>query len=96
MDTIKRIELVVPAIEVNEIIKRLENMGVTKYSIIRHVVGRGASGAYSDDVDNQLASTYILTTCMAGQENDIFWELQPILKKFGGMCLVSDAVCYKC
>lgn len=96
MDTIKRIELVVPAIEVNEIVKRLEKMGVAKYSIIRHVVGRGGSGAYSDDVDDQLTSTYILTTCKAGEENDIFWELQPILKKFGGMCLVSDAVCYKC
>jgi hypothetical protein len=96
MDTIKRIELVVPTIEVNEILKRLEKMGVTKYSIIRHVVGRGASGASLDDLDDQLSSTYILTTCQSGQEDGIFWELQPVLKKFGGMCLVSDAVCYKC
>ena len=96
MDTVKRIELVVPAIEANEVIKRLEHMGIVKYSIIRHVTGRGEFGLSTDDVDDQLTNTYILTTCMAGQEEGIFWELQPILQRFGGICLVSDAVCYKC
>lgn len=96
MDTIKRIEIVVPAIELKPVVKRLEKVGIIKYSIIRHVIGKGEFGESSDDLDDQLSSVYILTTCLAGQEDSLFLELQPILQKFGGVFLVSDAVCYRC
>ncbi len=96
MDTIKRIEMIVPSIEVNAVIKRLKKVGVVKYSLIHHVVGRGEMGETVEDWDDHSGNTYILTTCQAGKEDEIFWELQPILRKFGGMCLVSDAVCYRC
>ena len=96
MDTIKRIELVVPAIELKPVLKRLEKLGIVKYNIIRHVIGRGEFGESSDDLDAQLSSVYILTTCLAGEEEALFLELQPILKKFGGVFLVSEAVCYQC
>lgn len=96
MDTIKRIEIIVPAIELKPVVKRLEKLGITKYNIIRQVIGRGEFGESSDDLDAQLSSVYILTTCLGGQEDAVFLELQPILQKFGGVFLVSDAVCYRC
>ena len=96
MDTIKRIELVVPTIELKPVIKRFKKLGIDKYSIIRHVIGRGEFGESSDDVDDQLTSVYILTTCLGGEEEALYLELQPILQKFGGVFLVSDAVCYRC
>ena len=96
MDTIKRIEIVVPAIELKPVIKRLEKLGIEKYSIIRHVIGRSEFGELTDDLDDQLSSVYILMTCLSGQEDGLFLELQPILQKFGGVFLVTDAVCYRC
>lgn len=96
MDTIKRIELVVPAIELKPVVKRLKKIGIDKYSIIRNVIGRGKFGESTDDLDDQLSSVYILTTCRAGQEQELYLELQPILQKFGGVFLVTDAVCYQC
>jgi hypothetical protein len=96
MDTIKRIEIVIPAIELKPVVQRLEKIGIHKYSIIRHVIGHGEFGESSDDLDDRLSSVYILTTCLAGQEDALFLELQPILQKFGGMFLVSNAVCYRC
>ncbi|MDF0556631.1 transcriptional regulator [Kamptonema sp. UHCC 0994] len=96
MDTIKRIEIVVPAIELKPVVKRLEKLGIIKYNIIRQVIGRGEFGESSDDLDAQLSSVYILTTCLGGQEDSVFLELQPILQKYGGVFLVSDAVCYRC
>jgi hypothetical protein len=96
MDTIKRLEIIVPAIELKPVLKLIEKMGINKYSIIRHVIGRGEFGESSDDLDGQLSSVYILTTCSAGQEGPLFSELQPIMEKFGGMFLVSDAVGYRC
>jgi hypothetical protein len=96
MDTIKRIELVVPTIELKPVVKRLEKLGIHKYSIIRHVIGRGEFGESTDDLDDQLSNVYILTTCLAGQEDVLYLELQPILQKFGGVFLVTEAVCYRC
>jgi hypothetical protein len=96
MDTIKRIELVIPAIELKPVVKRLKKIGIDKYSIIRNVIGRGEFGESTDDLDDQLSSVYILTTCSAGQEDVLYLELQPILQKFGGVFLVTDAVCYRC
>lgn len=96
MDTIKRLEIIVPAIELKPVLQRLEKMGINKYNIIRHVIGRGEFGESSDDLDDRLSNVYILTTCLAGQEDTLFLELQPIMEKFGGMFLVSDAVGYRC
>jgi hypothetical protein len=96
MDTIKRIELIVPSVEVNEVIKRFKKVDIIKYSLIHHVVGRGDKGEVLEDLDDQSGNTYILATCMSGQEDKLFWELQPILQRFGGTYLVSDAVCYRC
>ncbi|HLO52451.1 MAG TPA: transcriptional regulator [Kamptonema sp.] len=96
MDTIKRVEIVIPAIELKPVVKRLEKLGIVKYNIIRHVIGRGEFGESTDDLDDQLSSVYLLTTCLSGQEDLLYLELQPILQKFGGMFLVSDAVCYRC
>ncbi|MCG9892560.1 MAG: hypothetical protein MH252_15995 [Thermosynechococcaceae cyanobacterium MS004] len=96
MDTIKRIELVIPAIELKPVLRRLEKVGMDKYSIIRDVIGRGEFGESTDDLDGQLSSVYILTTCPAGEEETLYLELQPLLQKFGGVFLVSDAVCYRC
>lgn len=93
--TIKRIEIVIPAIELKPVLRRLEQSGVKKYSVIRHVVGRGEFGESTDDLDDQLSSVYILVTCLVGEEEPIYLELKPILEKFGGMFLVSDAVGYR-
>jgi hypothetical protein len=96
MDIVKRIEIIVPSIEVNAVLKRFAKVGVVKYNLINHVVGRSETGEVVEDWDDQSGNTYILTTCKAGEEDKLFWELQPILQKFGGLCLVSDAVCYRC
>lgn len=95
MNTIKRIEIIIPAIELKPVLKRLENKGVKKYSIIRHVVGRGEFGESTDDLDDQLSGVYILMTCAIGEEESLYLDLKPILEKFGGMFLVSDAVGYR-
>lgn len=95
VNTIKRVEIVIPAIELKPVLKRLEKFGIKKYSIIRNVVGRGEFGESTDDLDDQLSSVYILMTCLIGEEEPLYLELQPILEKFGGMFLVSDTVGYR-
>ncbi|MBD2326964.1 transcriptional regulator [Alkalinema sp. FACHB-956] len=89
---VKRIEIVVPAVELRKILKVLDRIGVG-YSIFRNVMGRGDCGQSVDDFDlgTDLANDYILTLCDRDQEEKIVEGIRPLLERYGGVCWTSDA-----
>ncbi len=92
MQRIKRIEIITDAIEMREVRRVLERHGVAGYTIIRDVEGQGARGARTgDDLTDVFKNSYLLTTCEADQLENLVEAVRPILKKRGGICLVSDA-----
>jgi len=38
-----------------------------------------------------LIHTIVISICTPEQEQELVTTIEPILKKFGGMCIVSDA-----
>ncbi|MCS7088760.1 MAG: hypothetical protein NZL91_08700 [Thermoflexales bacterium] len=96
MRAIKRVEIITDALEIERVAQLLEQHGVTGYTIIRDVIGKGERGIRrGDELSGVFKNSYLLTTCEPEQLPAIVEAVRPILKQRGGVCLVSDAMWVK-
>ena len=92
MQNVKRIEIITNALEMREVCNALEAQGVTGYSVMHDVTGRGERGVQGgDELSDAFKNSYLLTTCPPEQVSQIVEAIRPLLHKSGGVCLVSDA-----
>ena len=89
--SVQRIEIVLQPDLVEEITKKLDTLGVSGYTLIRDVQGRGERGLRASIGLGVFQYHYLLLACEAAQVEPIVEMVRPYLKRFGGMCLVSDA-----
>lgn len=92
MFSIKRVELVIEAVEKANVISALKKININSYTIYKHVGGCGDRGdrdelAFGEKFEN---ITFVIA-CPENRLSSIIEALRPILKSYGGMCLVSDA-----
>ena len=96
MQPVKRIEIVVDSLELSKVLKLLEKVGVSGYTIIREVTGKGERGIRGgDELTGVFKNSYVLAACSAEQTDLIIEAIKPVLSRFGGICLVSDAMWVK-
>ncbi|MFM7365919.1 MAG: P-II family nitrogen regulator [Cuspidothrix sp.] len=92
MQNVKRIEIITNSLELQKVLKILDNVGISGYTIIEDVIGKGHRGKAIDDLEGHaLTNGYILTICSQEQEDQVLENIRPVLKKYGGVCIVSDA-----
>jgi hypothetical protein len=92
MKNVHRIEIVVDAAHSPGVIRVLSKARIDGYTLIRGVSGSGDRGPrLSDDITGVSNNNYILTTCTPEALDAVIDALRPILKKYGGICLISDA-----
>lgn len=91
LEPVKRIEMIVPSLELSKVLDALKQIGISDYSIMRNVIGSGERGFADNDLGRILSNDYILTTCSEVQEPQVVEIIHPILKQFGGICMISDA-----
>lgn len=92
MQTVQRIEIVVDAPHARRVVEALQALGLEGYSLIRGVSGAGERGAQlGDDITGVSNNNYILTTCAPEKLDEVTAALRPLLRRFGGICLVSEA-----
>lgn len=89
---VKRIELVVEAIEKEQVIASLNRINIRSFTIYHHVGGSGERGVRDEGVfGEKFENVTFVVACAESQLTSVIETLRPILKRYGGMCLVSDA-----
>ncbi|RFP63013.1 MAG: transcriptional regulator [Limnothrix sp. CACIAM 69d] len=92
MQLTKRVEIIVSSLELEEILEMLDGLKFPGYTVIRDASGKGDRGEFTNDLGREFGNCYILTTCQdVTQLDQLVTLLRPILKRVGGLCLVSDA-----
>lgn len=93
MKLVMKVEIITDALEVENVTKLLDEIGVSGYSIIKDVTGKGHRGVRSgDELTDLFKNNYIMVVCNEVEMHKIVEAIRPIIKKFGGMCIVSDVV----
>lgn len=89
--SMKRIEIVIDAEKLEELISLLMETGVRGYTVLKKAGGLGTRGTRSpDDVLWEQENAIVILACKDDQASRVVNLLRPKLKGFGGMCLVSD------
>lgn len=92
MQHVKRLEIITEAREMREVTRVLAQQNVSGYTIVHDVTGRGERGEqFGDELTGVFSNSYLLTTCAPEQLDELVEAIRPLLKKRGGVCLVSDA-----
>lgn len=69
----------------------LEKAGVSGYTVIEDVTGKGDRGRVINDFATQtFTNSYVMSICTEQQKQKLVEVTEPILTKFGGVCIVSD------
>ncbi len=89
----KRFEIVIGAGYLDQLIELLERSGLRGYTVIKNAGGFGSHGKRNpDDVLIADENAVIILACNEDQAQAVLNELQPAMKGFNGMCLISN--CY--
>ncbi|GAN34006.1 MAG: transcriptional regulator [Candidatus Brocadia sp. AMX2] len=93
MKPVSKVEIIIDSLEVEHVVKFLDEIGVSGYSIINDVVGKGHRGVRSGyEFAELFKNSYIMVVCEEKEMHKIVEAIRPIIKKFGGVCIVSDVI----
>ncbi|MEO0483948.1 MAG: transcriptional regulator [Planctomycetota bacterium] len=93
MHAVKRIEIVIDKPHVPKVRKALEPFALPGLSVLEVVAGYGDRGErHGGGLSDALANQYLLTTCRPEQLTALAEALEPVLRRYGGLCLISDAM----
>lgn len=85
-------EIVIGTVHADRVILALRSVGVTGYTVVNGVSGSGDRGTRPiDGVSGAFENSMIMSAFDASLVDAAVEKLQPTLKRFGGLCLVSDA-----
>ena len=92
MRDVKRIESVVEAPQEEVIRQLIEDAGIDGFTLMHAVAGRGQRGdRTSDGLSSAFQNIVFVVAATADQTAALVEGVRPILKRTGGICLVSDA-----
>ena len=89
----KRFEIVTGIEHLDQLIELLKKTEIRGYTVIKDAGGFGSRGTRNpDDVLITDENAVTIFACKEDQAQKVLNELQPAMKGFGGMCLISN--CY--
>jgi hypothetical protein len=92
MQPVKRVEIIVDSPELPALLAALRQGGVRGYTIISPVTGLGTRGERrNDEPGGGSGSACILIALPSEEAAAVVEVVRPVIKKRGGVCLVSDA-----
>ena len=92
MQPLKKVEIILIAPELPKLQRLVEKLGLN-YTVFHHATGRGDRGIRADDdLTGVFTNICLFTACKAEQLPALVEGVRPLLKKTGGLCLVSDVL----
>ncbi len=93
MKAVKRVEIICETAGLEEIRRLLERAGVSGFTVFNNVTGQGGRGRREDDeLTGVFRNCCVMTACAPEQAARIAERLRPVLRRYSGVCLVSDAM----
>lgn len=92
MQSVHKVEIIISSLKLERVLKILEKIDVSGYTVIDNTMGKGDRGFTDIDLDRAFSNAYILTVCTNEEQlNFLTEEITPLLKKVGGICLVTES-----
>lgn len=92
MQAVKKLEIILDAPEEKSVTAILDRIGVSGYTIVRNVAGKGGRGIQrGDELTDVFSNVLIMTACTPAEAEKAVEMLRPLLRRVGGLCLLSDA-----
>ncbi len=92
MKHVKRLEIIIDAPELPTLLALLRAKGVSGYTVISPVTGSGGRGERrNDEPGGGSGNACVLTAVSNEQAVEVIESIRPVLKRRGGICLVTDA-----
>ena len=92
MQALKKLEIIIDSLEMPKVLKILDKNGVSGYTLIDDVKGKGHRGIKDGaELTDVFKNCFCITACAPEKVAAIVEALRPMLKRYGGVCLVSDA-----
>lgn len=92
MKNIKRVEIVIDAAHTPELVRSIQTAGATGYTLIRDVQGSGDRGERAgDELSNVYRNCYFIIAADEKVTQHLIEAVRPLMERYGGMCLVSEA-----
>lgn len=96
MEAVKRIDLVVPEIVLREVTELIERHGASGYTVARGLVGKGHRGVQTGEgLAGEFSNAGIMVVCPEAIMRPLLEDLRGVITRYGGLCLVSDAMWLK-
>jgi nitrogen regulatory protein PII len=93
MKPVKRIEIVADSATAGRLLSALEQVGLQDYTVVKGVFGHGTRGGRGGDpFSGTFDNSYILLVVPPAAADQVVEAVEPLLARFGGMCVLSDAV----
>ncbi len=89
---IKKIEIVTDGVMLNRLVTAIDKTGVSGYTVLKDVAGKGLKGNNEGHgIAGGYKNCYIMVCCNLDEAIAVTEAVKPIISKFGGICIVSDA-----
>jgi len=96
MIAVKRLEIVIGAAHTPELVRVIKQAGAPGYTLVRDVQGSGDRGDRSgDELSNVYRNCYLVTAVSEPIAEQLTEAVRPLLERYGGVCLMSDAMLLK-
>lgn len=92
MRDVKRFEIITPSSAFKAISLIFKKAGINGYTVIPEVKGSGERGYQPADEISEISGNIVIITAVKPEnESELAELLRPMLKRYGGVCLVTDA-----
>jgi nitrogen regulatory protein PII len=92
LKTVQKVDIIVSHAFLQETLKILDTIGVSGYTVFGSTSGKGDRGLSCDDFDCDYSGNYIMTVCSDEEQlNRLVNEIRPLLKKAGGIFVVTES-----